>query len=158
MFFSRPLLLLSFLLTFFYLISTKALAAAQLPQTEGTTYTFVCVYIYIYIYYVQYFNFSFLFSENYHFLVIREFNWKSIWRDFYYEFAVQSLRDIAKTLGKTNWNFSVDPCSGQYGWVTPNPLKGSENAVYCNCSFSNATVCHVTSMYVYYNHIYIYIR
>ncbi|PON69844.1 Leucine-rich repeat Transmembrane protein kinase [Parasponia andersonii] len=60
---------------------------------------------------------------------------------------VQGLRDIAKTLGKRDWNFSVDPCSVQYGWVTPNPVKGSENAVSCNCSFSNATVCHVTSMY-----------
>lgn len=65
----------------------------------------------------------------------------------YFCFAVQYLRDIAKTLGKTNWNFSVDPCSGEEGWATANPVKGFENAVTCNCSFSNATVCHVVSMY-----------
>ncbi|KAK6230794.1 hypothetical protein QUC31_002312 [Theobroma cacao] len=59
---------------------------------------------------------------------------------------VQYLRDIAKTLGKTNWNFSVDPCSGEEGWATANPVKGFENAVTCNCSFSNATVCHVVSI------------
>ncbi|EOY13460.1 Leucine-rich repeat transmembrane protein kinase [Theobroma cacao] len=59
---------------------------------------------------------------------------------------VQYLRDIAKTLGKTNWNFSVDPCSGEEGWATANPVKGFENAVTCNCSFSNASVCHVVSI------------
>ncbi|GLU18028.1 hypothetical protein SLE2022_343510 [Rubroshorea leprosula] len=32
---------------------------------------------------------------------------------------LKALRDIAKTLGKTDWNFSVDPCSGESGWVLP---------------------------------------
>ncbi|XP_010246509.1 PREDICTED: probable leucine-rich repeat receptor-like serine/threonine-protein kinase At3g14840 [Nelumbo nucifera] len=59
---------------------------------------------------------------------------------------VNALRQIAKTLGKTNWDFSVDPCSGLSGWTTANPEKGFENAVYCNCSFSNNTLCHVTSI------------
>ncbi|XP_022717350.1 probable leucine-rich repeat receptor-like serine/threonine-protein kinase At3g14840 isoform X2 [Durio zibethinus] len=59
---------------------------------------------------------------------------------------VECLKDTAKTLGKKDWNFSVDPCSGEEGWATPNPLKGFENAVTCNCSFSNATVCHVISI------------
>eukprot|EP00257_Ricinus_communis_P026684 XP_025014098.1 probable leucine-rich repeat receptor-like serine/threonine-protein kinase At3g14840 [Ricinus communis] len=60
---------------------------------------------------------------------------------------VEALKDIGKTLGKT-WNFTVDPCSGDSGWTTPNPVKGFENAVTCNCSFSNATICHVVSMYL----------
>ncbi|XWS16849.1 hypothetical protein CRYUN_Cryun33cG0015900 [Craigia yunnanensis] len=59
---------------------------------------------------------------------------------------VQYLKDIATTLGKRDWNFSVDPCNGEEGWATPNPVKGFENAVTCNCSFSNATVCHVVSI------------
>ncbi|XP_011014342.1 PREDICTED: probable leucine-rich repeat receptor-like serine/threonine-protein kinase At3g14840 [Populus euphratica] len=59
---------------------------------------------------------------------------------------VEALRDIAKTIGKTNWNFSADPCGGQWGWVDPNPVKGNENAVSCNCTFSNGTICHVISM------------
>ncbi|XP_024019466.1 probable leucine-rich repeat receptor-like serine/threonine-protein kinase At3g14840 isoform X2 [Morus notabilis] len=59
---------------------------------------------------------------------------------------VEALREIAKTLGKTNWNFSVDPCSGDYGWVTKNPVQGFENAVSCNRSFCSATACHVTSI------------
>ncbi|XP_017641966.1 probable leucine-rich repeat receptor-like serine/threonine-protein kinase At3g14840 isoform X1 [Gossypium arboreum] len=70
-----------------------------------------------------------------------------------YEFAttlqddeVQYLKDIAKTLGKKDWNFNVDPCSGEEGWATPNAAKGSENAVTCNCTVSNDTVCHVVSI------------
>ncbi|XP_039022933.1 probable leucine-rich repeat receptor-like serine/threonine-protein kinase At3g14840 [Hibiscus syriacus] len=61
---------------------------------------------------------------------------------------VQHLKDIGKTLGKKDWNFSVDPCSGEEGWATPNALKGFENAVTCNCSFPNGndTVCHVVSI------------
>ncbi|KAH9779317.1 putative leucine-rich repeat receptor-like serine/threonine-protein kinase [Citrus sinensis] len=53
--------------------------------------------------------------------------------------AVQALKDIANTLGKKDWNFSVDPCSGEEGWAE----IPEENAVTCNCSFSNGTVCHV---------------
>ncbi|KAH9779302.1 putative leucine-rich repeat receptor-like serine/threonine-protein kinase [Citrus sinensis] len=59
---------------------------------------------------------------------------------------VEALKDIAKTLGKRNWNFSVDPCSGKEGWADQNPVKGFENAVTCNCSFSNGTICHVVSI------------
>ncbi|CAK9151743.1 unnamed protein product [Ilex paraguariensis] len=58
---------------------------------------------------------------------------------------VEALKQIAKTLGKTNWNFSVDPCSGQSDWVRNGQVKGAENAVTCNCSFPNDT-CHVTSI------------
>ncbi|XP_042513920.1 probable leucine-rich repeat receptor-like serine/threonine-protein kinase At3g14840 [Macadamia integrifolia] len=59
---------------------------------------------------------------------------------------VNALKEIAKSMGKTDWNFSVDPCSGESGWATANPVKGSENAVTCDCSFANATVCHVVSI------------
>ncbi|PIA33872.1 hypothetical protein AQUCO_03900015v1 [Aquilegia coerulea] len=61
---------------------------------------------------------------------------------------VAGLREIASTLGKTNWNFSVDPCSGGSGWVTSPQVRGAENAVTCNCSYivNNNTVCHVVSI------------
>ncbi|KAH9779347.1 putative leucine-rich repeat receptor-like serine/threonine-protein kinase [Citrus sinensis] len=55
------------------------------------------------------------------------------------ENEVQALKDIANTLGKKDWNFSVDPCSGEEGWAE----IPEENAVTCNCSFSNGTVCYV---------------
>ncbi|WOH00793.1 hypothetical protein DCAR_0520168 [Daucus carota subsp. sativus] len=54
---------------------------------------------------------------------------------------VEALRQSAKTLGKTNWNFSVDPCSGGSGWST-----SVDNNVTCdNCS-SDGTVCHVVQI------------
>ncbi|KAJ7981865.1 putative Kinase [Quillaja saponaria] len=59
---------------------------------------------------------------------------------------VQALQDIAKTLGKTNWDFNIDPCSEQPPWFSANPQKGFENAVTCNCTFANSTVCHVVSI------------
>ncbi|KAG6393830.1 hypothetical protein SASPL_144404 [Salvia splendens] len=59
---------------------------------------------------------------------------------------VESLRVIARRLGKGDWDFGVDPCSGLSGWANPNPVKGSENALTCNCSFDNSTTCHVTSI------------
>lgn len=34
-------------------------------------------------------------------------------------FAVDALDQIAKTLGNKDWNFSVDPCSGELNWTTP---------------------------------------
>ncbi|KAK9937791.1 hypothetical protein M0R45_014560 [Rubus argutus] len=58
----------------------------------------------------------------------------------------KALVDIAKTLGKTNWNFSADPCGGDYGWANPKPVKGFEDAVTCNCYLPNSTFCHVTSI------------
>ncbi|XP_040987948.1 probable leucine-rich repeat receptor-like serine/threonine-protein kinase At3g14840 isoform X3 [Juglans microcarpa x Juglans regia] len=49
-------------------------------------------------------------------------------------------------MGKKDWDFSIDPCSGQSGWTTPNPIKGLENAVTCDCTFFNGTECHVISI------------
>ncbi|XP_059442081.1 probable leucine-rich repeat receptor-like serine/threonine-protein kinase At3g14840 [Corylus avellana] len=57
---------------------------------------------------------------------------------------VEALREIANTLGKTDWNFSVDPCSQQPGWFD-GPAAGSfENNLTCDCS--NGTRCHVVSI------------
>ncbi|XP_031266036.1 probable leucine-rich repeat receptor-like serine/threonine-protein kinase At3g14840 isoform X1 [Pistacia vera] len=60
------------------------------------------------------------------------------------ESEVEALKEIAKRLGKRDWNFSVDPCSKEESWVAvaENLLKN----VTCNCSFSNGTVCHVVSI------------
>ncbi|KAF5190783.1 Nodulation receptor kinase [Thalictrum thalictroides] len=50
---------------------------------------------------------------------------------------VEALEEIANTLGKKDWNFSVDPCSRDYGWAEDG------NTVTCNCSYVNDTICHV---------------
>ncbi|KAF9591661.1 hypothetical protein IFM89_005242 [Coptis chinensis] len=60
---------------------------------------------------------------------------------------VDALKEIAKTLRKTNWNFSEDPCGGgESSWKTLQPEKGFQNAVTCNCSYANNTICHVISI------------
>ncbi|BFG28983.1 hypothetical protein CerSpe_152570 [Prunus speciosa] len=61
---------------------------------------------------------------------------------------VQTLADIAKTLGKTDWDFSgdADPCNNQKPWTDTNPAKGFDYGVNCSCSVANSTVCHITGM------------
>ncbi|GAU31584.1 hypothetical protein TSUD_54070 [Trifolium subterraneum] len=56
------------------------------------------------------------------------------------------MKEIAKTLGKKDWDFSKDPCSGQSNWTSSVQVSGFEKAVTCNCSFANATVCHIVSI------------
>ncbi|KAK2368186.1 putative leucine-rich repeat receptor serine/threonine-protein kinase [Trifolium repens] len=62
------------------------------------------------------------------------------------EEEVQVMKDIAKKLGKKDWDFSKDPCSGESNWTSSVQVSGFQNAVTCNCSFANATVCHIVSI------------
>lgn len=59
--------------------------------------------------------------------------------------AGEALRVIGRRLGQKAWNFTVDPCSGELGWVV-STVKDTEQAVNCNCSIGNDGACHVTSM------------
>ncbi|KAL8512184.1 hypothetical protein ACS0TY_018585 [Phlomoides rotata] len=59
---------------------------------------------------------------------------------------LKSLEVIGRSMGKMDWNFSVDPCSGLSGWATQNPVKGNENNLTCDCTFLNDTICHVISI------------
>ncbi|KAJ0986382.1 hypothetical protein J5N97_004738 [Dioscorea zingiberensis] len=56
---------------------------------------------------------------------------------------VDALKKIGEKLGK-QWDFRVDPCSGNSGWVDPNSKK--EVAINVTCGACNATSCHVTSI------------
>ncbi|KAF8409130.1 hypothetical protein HHK36_005203 [Tetracentron sinense] len=60
---------------------------------------------------------------------------------------VDALRQIAKQLGKNDWNFSANPCDGDPSWRTAidpeRPLFN--NSLTCNCSFPNGE-CHVDSI------------
>ncbi|KAK2999255.1 hypothetical protein RJ639_024227, partial [Escallonia herrerae] len=51
---------------------------------------------------------------------------------------LKALNQSAIALGKTDWNFSVDPCStGQNSnWI----IIPEKNAVTCDC---NNSVCHI---------------
>ncbi|KAK2422694.1 putative leucine-rich repeat receptor serine/threonine-protein kinase [Trifolium repens] len=62
------------------------------------------------------------------------------------EEEVQVMKDIAKKLGKKDWDFSKDPCSGESNRTSSVQVSGFQNAVTCNCSFANATVCHIVSI------------
>ncbi|RXH84059.1 hypothetical protein DVH24_026958 [Malus domestica] len=61
---------------------------------------------------------------------------------------VQTLKGIAKTLGKTGWDFSgdADPCSGQSPWTNTSSPKEIQNTIICHCSYENSTVCHITNI------------
>ncbi|OIW11602.1 hypothetical protein TanjilG_15296 [Lupinus angustifolius] len=56
------------------------------------------------------------------------------------------MKDIGKTLGKKDWDFSVDPCSGEGNWTSFVQEKGFQNVVSCHCSFDTGSVCHVVSI------------
>lgn len=58
----------------------------------------------------------------------------------------ETLKRIAVVLKKTDWNFSVDPCSQEAGWVTHNAPNGFENSVWCNNCTQDGRICHVTSI------------
>ncbi|KAI4333482.1 hypothetical protein L6164_018287 [Bauhinia variegata] len=63
------------------------------------------------------------------------------------EDEVLALKHIAKTLGKFDWDFNIDPCSGQNDWITTLvPTSQYANNVICDCSFNDATLCHVVSI------------
>ncbi|CAL5403104.1 unnamed protein product [Camellia sinensis] len=60
---------------------------------------------------------------------------------------VEALKEIASKLGKKNWNFSVDPCSGESGWANQSEPNGFQNAVTCDNCTSDKTTCHVVSIF-----------
>ncbi|XP_038974428.1 probable LRR receptor-like serine/threonine-protein kinase At1g53440 [Phoenix dactylifera] len=57
---------------------------------------------------------------------------------------VKALKLIASKLRK-EWEFSVDPCSGNAGWVEPTSSCEIANNVTCDCN-ATSNVCHVTSI------------
>ncbi|KAJ4808504.1 Leucine-rich repeat transmembrane protein kinase [Rhynchospora pubera] len=58
---------------------------------------------------------------------------------------VEALKEIGKKLNKTDWDFSVDPCSKTNGWINATTPLISSN-VTCDCTFDNNTTCHVISL------------
>ncbi|XP_009603858.1 putative LRR receptor-like serine/threonine-protein kinase At1g07650 [Nicotiana tabacum] len=59
---------------------------------------------------------------------------------------VKALKEIAKKLGKRDWDFDKDPCSGEGNWSVAVTVKGLESSVACDCSFNNNSTCHITSI------------
>ncbi|XP_041027313.1 probable LRR receptor-like serine/threonine-protein kinase At1g07650 [Juglans microcarpa x Juglans regia] len=64
---------------------------------------------------------------------------------------VKALEEIAKELGKTDWNFHVDPCSNNTSWETPRPKsypKTFNNSILCNCTYPDDDQCHVVGLFL----------
>ncbi|XP_024525088.1 probable LRR receptor-like serine/threonine-protein kinase At1g56140 [Selaginella moellendorffii] len=64
---------------------------------------------------------------------------------------VEALRVFGSRIGLSPaWNFSVDPCSGLYGWNNTAPAERYQPAsgVQCDCS-GNSSVCHVLRLVVF---------
>lgn len=62
------------------------------------------------------------------------------------------MKVIANKIGKTDWGFQKDPCSGQGNWVSPiDDYYGLtiSSSVYCVCQVTaNVSTCHIDYMYV----------
>lgn len=72
--------------------------------------------------------------------------------------AVDALKQIAKTMGITAWEFKLfnasDCVVGTVEIAPPaQPDQEAESTVTCDCSFSDAT-CHIVSMYVFHFSLY----
>lgn len=121
--------------TFFSFAVFAAAAAAKLHPVEGSCQI----------------NNTFFFSTFFHFQNLMGFQFE-IWcfeiglKDCLF-CAVKALKDIGKRLGKKDWDFGVDPCSGKGNWRVLDERKGFESSVTCNCSFNHNSTCHVVSMY-----------
>ncbi|PPS18125.1 hypothetical protein GOBAR_AA02453 [Gossypium barbadense] len=60
---------------------------------------------------------------------------------------VKALHEIARELGKRDWDFTKDPCSTHSGWIhtETDPMNLYNSTLICNCSFPG-DVCHVDSI------------
>ncbi|GMI68486.1 leucine-rich repeat receptor-like kinase with extracellular malectin-like domain 1 [Hibiscus trionum] len=62
---------------------------------------------------------------------------------------VKALKAIAKKVGKKDWDFGVDPCTGKGNWVIQgDDATGLASNVTCDCSFNNNSTCHVVTIFL----------
>ncbi|KAL8046825.1 hypothetical protein ABFX02_08G199000 [Erythranthe guttata] len=59
---------------------------------------------------------------------------------------VRALKEIGKKMGKKDWDFNKDPCSGEGNWSLPITRKGFESSVTCDCSFDLNSTCHIVTI------------
>ncbi|PWA66159.1 serine-threonine/tyrosine-protein kinase catalytic domain-containing protein [Artemisia annua] len=62
-----------------------------------------------------------------------------------------ALIDIAKELGKSDWNFTLNPCDNASNWNWRTEKRSEmpyyNNTLLCNCSYPGG-VCHVESLFL----------
>lgn len=54
---------------------------------------------------------------------------------------VRVLKKIAKKIGMSDWDFSVDPCSGKGNWYMEDGKDAS--GIDCDCHYNGSSICHV---------------
>ncbi|XP_062153041.1 probable LRR receptor-like serine/threonine-protein kinase At1g07650 isoform X2 [Alnus glutinosa] len=59
---------------------------------------------------------------------------------------VDALAAIGQKLGTKDWDFGIDPCSGEGNWKVVDGRKGFESTVACDCTFKYNSSCHVVSI------------
>ncbi|XP_041003780.1 probable LRR receptor-like serine/threonine-protein kinase At1g07650 isoform X1 [Juglans microcarpa x Juglans regia] len=59
---------------------------------------------------------------------------------------VEVLKKIGEKLGKKDWDFGIDPCSGEGNWQRLGERKGFESNVTCDCTFNGNSSCHVVKI------------
>lgn len=59
---------------------------------------------------------------------------------------VAVLKEIGKKLGKKDWDFGIDPCSGEGNWRVLDDRKGYESNVTCDCTFNHNSSCRVVAI------------
>lgn len=59
---------------------------------------------------------------------------------------LKALKVIGTRLGKRDWDFGKDPCSGEGNWSSVNEKKGVESSVTCDCTFHHNASCHVVTI------------
>ncbi|KAL4586015.1 hypothetical protein LXL04_010645 [Taraxacum kok-saghyz] len=62
---------------------------------------------------------------------------------------MNALREIAKELGKTDWNFDLNPCDGDPSWNEDiqDPSSQFNNSVICDCAYPDG-FCHVVQIFL----------
>ncbi|CAI9279515.1 unnamed protein product [Lactuca saligna] len=62
---------------------------------------------------------------------------------------VNSLKEVAKEIGKRDWDFRLNPCDGNPNWATParSAMPQYNNTLVCDCSYPG-NVCHVVATYL----------
>ncbi|KAH1250855.1 putative LRR receptor-like serine/threonine-protein kinase RFK1 [Glycine max] len=58
---------------------------------------------------------------------------------------VDALKEITSTMGATYWEFDSDSCHSKMLRLTPEPPKGSQSSIDCDCTSENNT-CHVVGI------------
>ncbi|KAF3450424.1 hypothetical protein FNV43_RR06505 [Rhamnella rubrinervis] len=59
---------------------------------------------------------------------------------------VDALEQITRTMGTKHWKFNGDSCQIEMVGLTPEPSKGANSSIDCECEVNNSSACHVVKI------------